>query len=278
MCFGTVAYNNPTDIASWVNHIRALPGGESVHIAVSDNSTDSTLADEIKNIIHDASASYYGDGVNSGYFSGLNKILTNNPGFYFYILGNSDLSYCENFIASLYGLGRLRWDIIAPRILTDTGRDLNPYMLEQEREVERWLLRAKFSSYPLYLCYAIFYRLGFIPFFEHICHHRPVVSRGSRQEIWAAHGSCFVIGQSYLSKCKELPVRTFLWLEENVLAVYAKINNATIVYYPELLVHHTGRGTTNGMERRQKYTIKKQSFYSYLAILKEYRDHLKRDS
>ena len=187
ICFGAVAYNNPEDIEVWAAHIRGLPDGVNVNVAICDNSTNPNLAEKIKHIADEFSVTYSSDPGNTGYFSGLNQILMHNKGYDLYVLGNSDISYDVNIISILRELeDNSDEDVIAPSILSGDGRDQNPYMLEQESVWERLLLRAKFSSYALYIFYAVLYKLGIIPFFERMNHRKSTAGRDG-SKIWAAH-------------------------------------------------------------------------------------------
>lgn len=266
--FGCVAFNNPDDIGSWLTGLSIFMISDGLNAAICDNSTNQEHSRYIHQIADSKSASYYREPSNPGYFAGLNRILAENPGYDYYVLGNSDIAYDEQFVEMLRNL-READDVavIAPRIENHSGAELNPYIMCRPNRFEETVDRIKYWGLPFYIAYAVLCKLKIVHAMISLFGNQKYWQKNKTNEIWAAHGSCFVLTKAFMKKCGALPAVTFLWFEESLLAVLVERKNLKIVYEIQLLVRHTGRATTNKLSYYLRYKIKKASFQRYLRYL-----------
>lgn len=90
------------------------------------------------------------------------------------------------------------------------------------------------------------------------------------------HGSCLIFSPLYIQKFDGLDDRTFLYMEEDILRLYAKYYNLKLLYTSELTIFHKEDISTNMLKKkpRQKnifeYKQKIKSILIYKKIKSEF--------
>ena len=97
------------------------------------------------------------------------------------------------------------------------------------------------------------------------------------QEVCKLHGSFLVFSKNFLDRFKNpFHPSTFMYLEEDFLALRCKRANASVLYYPKLLVHHDHGSTVSKItvndHLKRKYIFKHNS-YSFKQLIKYYKSN-----
>ena len=93
-----------------------------------------------------------------------------------------------------------------------------------------------------------------------------------RKENIVLHGCCLIFSQMFISKFNELPVISKFYYEEEILYLYARKNNLTTIYCPNVKIFHLQKVSTSKSTKSNK---KKNEFIlnnliiSGKALLKE---------
>lgn len=73
-----------------------------------------------------------------------------------------------------------------------------------------------------------------------------------RREDVVLHGSFLIFSQKYINKFDGIDTRTFLYREEELLALRLKDNNLKSVYNPEIKIFHNEDGATNAINKSNR--------------------------
>lgn len=266
--FGCVAYNNPQDIKSWISSVNGIDKvGYSLKLVISDNSTDVCSSEAIKDICRNAGAIYLSDGRNSGFFSGLNRVLSESR-VDLYVLGNPDVKFGRDFLIKLNEVGFNKdVAVLAPDIV-EGARHLNPYIVNEPNYFERSVVYFKYFSFFLYCGVLFLERIGLVQvlirlFGNQLSRNSVKVQSVVDREIWSAHGSCFILTGEFIKKCQKLPDQSFLWFEEVMLSELVRAKGLKVVFASELNVIHDGHSTTGSIDRYNRFRIKSDSAKRY---------------
>lgn len=93
-----------------------------------------------------------------------------------------------------------------------------------------------------------------------------------RYENIVLHGSFYIFSKKYIEKFEGLDDRTFLYREEELLALRLKNNNLKSVYNPEIEIFHNEDGATNAItksDRKKKIFICKNQIKSTKILIEE---------
>lgn len=262
--FGCVAFNDAGAIGRYVAHLRSLPRPSTtvIDIAISDNSATAGEAEATREICRETGCVYLRDGANTGYFPGLNRILGLDTPWDYAVLGNFDLDFSPDFIQQL---STRTYDtnvvVVAPRIQSSIG-DENP--LKDRYAARRWQDAAKsdlahmsYTTHNLVIAYEQWRKRtsGHAP--------RRAVDL-ARREIYAPHGSCFILTRNFSAVMGHgtLPAENFLWAEEFLLAGHVRKSGGVILFDPELRLEHHRNATTDDVIGREKFRIKQKSYWN----------------
>lgn len=169
------------------------------------------------------------------------------------IVTNCDLEMLDSKLFSV--LGNYAPDpclgIIAPSIIsTDSGKDLNPYMLVQPSVSRFKMWRLIFSNYYSAVVWELLSKVKTKLWAKgsRLKRHRPL----SLTRIYAAHGSCIIFSRNYFEKGGTLDYECFLFGEEFFVAEQAKQLSLVVQYDPRIRILHHEHAITRGMPSKQK--------------------------
>ena len=94
----------------------------------------------------------------------------------------------------------------------------------------------------------------------------------TRYENIVLHGCFFIFSKNYIEKFDGLDDRTFLYGEEELLAIRLKKNNLKSVYNPEIKIFHNEDSATNAItksNRDKKIFVCKNQIKSIKILIEE---------
>lgn len=253
--FVGVHFNDQSVVRRFIEHIGSLrwPIGLRVELCIADNSLNwEGESPEWVTVVRPSG--------NLGYLNGcafaLNEWRKRNGEVRptIAIVGNTDLQFHPTFLERLsdtrdpspkhVGIG-----VLAPDIRTPDGRSLNPYSIKPWSN-RQFRLRVTLISNSV--TYWLMNRTLLLR--SRVREITRQLFRGQNQppgrhasfDIYAAHGSCFILGPTFFYRSGSLAYPGFLYGEELYIAEECAAKGIAITYEPALEVLHEGRG----MERR----------------------------
>ena len=222
---------------------------------------------------------------NLGFANGNNfgvKYALENFNFEYICVLNNDI-YVNSKIddRTIEDWKELNFDVLGPDIFRkDISEHQNP------------LANVNYSLFWLYSFYLIYnvYRLLNLLHLDEILHHMAIwtlerlnknknklIEVDETQVVKKLHGSFLVFSQSFL---KKFPTpfypTTFMYLEEDFLALRCERSNSKVIYYPHLKVDHDHGSTvttiTSNNHNKRKYIFKHNSD-SFKALIKYYKSN-----
>jgi GT2 family glycosyltransferase len=206
---------------------------------------------------------------NLGYFNGLNegiRSLPSNTSLYdFVLIGNNDLYFENNFIASVYKHYNLfkNFPIVSPNIISLDGFHQNPHVIKNP---------SKFREIMYDLYFTNFYLSRLILFIAKKT--KKFSARGDEkhhevsQEIIQGYGACYLLGPLFFKIFKKLFAPTFLMGEEFFLYHQLSEKNYKIFYESEIFVNHHDHATVSKLPSREFWNLSKESHKIYRQFVK----------
>lgn len=128
--------------------------------------------------------------------------------------------------------------ILAPAIRSRlTGADQNPFLRFRPSPLRMHVYKWIFSSYPLAAAYERAGRAA-----RRLGRAEAAAARGP-EDIYAAHGSFFLLSRAFFERGGTLEYPVFLFNEEIHLAEQARASGLRVVYRPDLEVRHDEHGS-----------------------------------
>ncbi|MBX3705067.1 MAG: glycosyltransferase family 2 protein [Pseudomonadales bacterium] len=205
---------------------------------------------------------------NLGYFSGLNLGLDYVRRFHsdvaWVIVGNNDLVFSDHFVETLANKSEVysQYAVIAPNIVTLDGDRQNPHIREHIGLARIRAYDTYYSSYLLARLIAKIVGVGRRHF-----NRRDQSGYATAREIYACHGSCFVLSRKFFETFGELWAPTFMFGEEVFLAEQVAKSSMRILYSPELEVIHASHAAVSGLHARQKWELMRIAYSLYRPLL-----------
>ena len=182
---------------------------------------------------------------NLGYFGAARWVLEqeqdNMPPADWVIISNPDIRFLQvDFFASLASRHANTYPgCVAPRIRSMlNGHEENPFLLRRPSRLRMAVYRFLFATYPGLLLYqALVFPLRMV-------HGRKRPRLPASGAIYAAHGSCTILGRAYFEHSGDLRHHSFLYGEEIFLAESCRRLGLQVLFDPELELIHLGHATT----------------------------------
>jgi glycosyltransferase involved in cell wall biosynthesis len=181
---------------------------------------------------------------NKGYFRGLNDgirhVRARHPGFDHMVVGNNDLLFPPDFVASIQRKATLfeRYPVISPDIVTLDGVHQNPHVVSRICKVREFVYDLYYANY--YLAIVIRTLAGLSRRWT----DRPdEASHMVAQEVYQGHGACYVLGPVFFRHFEELWAPSFLMHEEYFLSKQLSDKGMRVYYEPSIKVEHHWHAT-----------------------------------
>lgn len=243
------------------------------HVAVVDNSSDEN---DIK-LLHDIKRDYPSihlilNSDNIGYFKGLNVgisyLRSKEERIDHIIVGNNDLCFPNNFIASIYAnLSKFSYyPVISPNIITLDGFHQNPHVVKKISKFREMIYDLYYSSY--YLA-AIIKKVAAVT--NKFTDRKDEGQYDIAQTIYQGCGACYILGPLFFSNFESLWAPTFLMGEEFFLSRQLANKNLKIFYEPSIIVQHHCHATMEKIPNKKFWEISRESHKVYRKYVKIWR-------
>lgn len=217
----------------------------SIEIKIADNSSKPKVVDfQILNL----NIALYKFS-NLGYFGAAFQIinsLSDVSGFDYVFITNVDVILPDNFFTKLSNVSlndNVGW--IAPNIISlTTNKRYNPYIVERYSKLKIELIE-------------LMYRFPFVhKIYNRTIHQWKKNKRTAicnNMEIYAGHGSFFILTRPFFLDYKPLTYPVFLFGEEIFIAETIKEKKLKVEYVPSLLVYDKDHVSTKHMSNKSHY-------------------------
>lgn len=251
-----INYNNAEEVLEYAKDISLQNLSEEVILAVTDNSTEIKEKLKLKNelkkiklktILLEPSANL---GYLNGMFLAVKKyfeLYKNYPEWT--IFSNTDIKFIDNNFIEIFSKKDypINYWCIAPSIFSPQTRSYqNPHYKNRIKlsNIDRVLFVTKY--YLLFNIYTFLSKLK--------SKNNKKIEEES-QEVYAAHGSFFILKKEYFESLKDINYRAFLYSEEAFIAETILEKNKKIFYDNSLKIIHNEHSTTGliGNKNRARY-------------------------
>lgn len=148
--------------------------------------------------------------------------------------------------------------VIAPDIELPSKKKQNPFLIKRPSKMQIKIWKT-IQSHPL-----TYYIYAWMSIKKHHFIKKKNVSEGvEKKEIYAAHGSCFIIRGDCVKIAMQYNNKIFMYGEELFIAEVVKSIRRKIYFIPEIHIEHNENTITGKVGIRKKASWNKQS-YKYL--------------
>ena len=247
-----INFNTEAEIISLLKSIRPV-GSLSISVIIVDNSD--TFDCQYLSVLNIDSINIevLKPGENLGYFGGVRFGLDEaaiDLGAGYLMIANPDLIFGADFFERLSTL-ELAADVgvVAPKITNrPSGDEANPFL--RRRPSRQWMQFRRFvHRYPLVL---FFYDL--LSNMKQRWRARfngPQLNASNCEQIYAAHGSLFIMSSSYITKGCDFDHKGFLFGEELYVAEMCFEKNLRTIYCSSLEVTHYQHASISKLRTKQ---------------------------
>lgn len=264
--FICVNYNSREETIKYINNVLLLDTNNNAVVIVIDNSPTDESFNILKKYVNDHNIDREKVTIlkkeNRGYFQGLNDGIefAQEKGIKdtFFVVGNNDITFDENFIPNLLSYKIDERDlVVAPDIVTTEGSHENPHVVEKMSFLRILKYDVFFSNY------FVANLLGKIKSTERSFKpHDPV-----KRKIYMGIGALYILTPNFFKHFQKLSEEVFLYGEEAVLTGQVNSVNGNIIYDPSLICYHNESSTTSKMNSKHKYKIVQKSYKTYRKYL-----------
>ena len=176
------------------------------------------------------------------------------------IVCNNDIIFPQiDFIKKLSALDPDKYHVIGPTIYSSvTGKNLNPYMDQPIRRLEKIYLSLFYINYvsARIMQIALKWLKKLASIFK-----RPVASK--IKKIYAPHGSFVIFSNQYFKRGGWIDSNYEMYGEEVTTAEIAKKNKIHIYFVPELEVIHVVHSSTTNHSWKREFNYAKTAYLYY---------------
>jgi GT2 family glycosyltransferase len=266
IAFICVNYNNSKVTIEYILNLLSIKHEFNIKIIIIDNASTIEEVEILDKFLSDLKVSdivFIKSPINLGYFKGLNLGINhlNKKEFEYFVIGNNDLIFDENFIIKLSA--KCFVDdvfVVAPNIIRIDGVHQNPHILSKFNLFQRLYRMLYFSNF--YIGNLIYFFYNSIRYFlikEDRKHN------DKEQIILMGYGACYVLTKNFFSKNNDLHSPLFLMGEEGVLANQVIGSNGVTLYCPDLVVNHHDHTSIGKLPSRRLYDLNRLAYKHFIA-------------
>ena len=253
--FVVLVYRNTNDLVEFFANL-SLP---NTKVIVVNSYYDEESEKAFKEIAENNAADFI-SVPNKGYGAGNNRgceFALKNYKFRYLIISNADIEVKQMDLEQLIPYED---SIIAPKTLTLTGKNQNPFMIRHHPYIDgvkNWAFKNNYRKVIKF--FSMFSRI------EREFYLKVTYPMFHNNQVYAAHGAFVIIPYSIINKlCPIYNEKMFLFAEEEHLAQMAKCQKIPIVYLPQIKVLHKEDGSTGAIGDNFKYIRESCiEFYNY---------------
>jgi len=254
-------FNDGDRVAAFIDHVRTLdPDGTATAIAVADNSADEPFA-----CAPSPNLAVYRASENLGYLNGCAFARTawlaegrSRPEII--AVCNTDVWLDPTFLRGVAVLELAEVGVVAPDVRLPNGSPQNPFMVHRPSRGRLSMYRLIFGSRVLTVLMQSLERVK-------LAQRKASGHASSVRDIYAAHGSIFLLTNTFFSRGGTLEFDGFMYAEEIHIAEQARTHGLRTVMAPALRVTHERRVTTTGIASRRRREWARERLD---AVLREY--------
>jgi GT2 family glycosyltransferase len=259
----TVNYKGEQTTLELLASLSRLNGFSSLDVVVVDNGSGEENLTQLRSAIVDLpNVQLLLSATNRGYF-GAAKLAYDHYLAQVHGLANWTIVCNHDVVIDdpdfLLKLSSQDWQcagVLAPRIrLADTGTDQNPFMRRRPGRFRRASLRLVYSNYAFALIW------DWLSYKKRTLNQRSASSERvfTRENIYAAHGSCFIFSKQFFEGGGFFDDNLFLYGEEISVAEICRSLGLSIVFEPALSLSHNEHTSVGHAVSRFSYTCQKRA-------------------
>jgi len=272
LCFIMTNFNNSAFTRSAIESICSSDVKDP-YIIVVDNASEAESVAELIQIEKDfPGLSLILSKENVGYFSGLNMGINFSrksfPDIDFWVIGNNDLVFSEDFAQSLAECSAVldKYPVVSPNIRMLDGTPQNPHVISAISKKREFVYDLYHSSYIL---------AGLIVRVAKLTHRftdrKDEQQYAVAQEIYQGYGACYILGPKFFEHFSELWAPTFLMYEEFFLSKQLEGKGFKTYYEPRIMVTHHCHASTGTLPGKFRWQLCRNAHKEYRKYVKVWR-------
>lgn len=253
-----VCYNNEDEVIAFAKHLSQQSIIDRIQLIVTCNRCDDYLAfcQQIQATLQ--SSLVYDPGDNLGYIQGcMYGVKESNTEYAWVMICNTDIEFKQRdfFEKSIEDVPDDTWCVGFDIMLSTSGIHQNPFLKRRPSKGRVNIWRLAYSCYPLFRLYFIL---------NEIKPRKSVFDCEESAEVYAVHGSCFIINRNCVNKLLSENHDIFMYEEELLIAEIVYENRRKCFFNNTIGVLHNENQVTGkiGMKRKQKW-FKRSFNYLY---------------
>ena len=260
-----VCYNNEDEVIAFAKQISEQSFDKNIQLIITCNSTKKIeyLKDAVNEVSIDSHI--FNPEKNLGYLSGCLYGLerTKLPDYYWLMICNTDLILESKtfFEDVLDGVDSDVWCIGPSITLKTTGKEQNPFFVERP---SKWSMLIRKIAYSHYLLYKTYFKLSDVK-----CKTKKMEKKHSSQQVYAVHGSCFLLNSDVIPLLVKESQNIFMYGEELLVSELIRGYGKKVFYNADTKIIHNENQVTGKIANSKKQQWFKQSTdYLYRRFFK----------
>ena len=263
----TVNYKDTNVTENFVHSLGNLDASDKVKLVVVDSASTPKTKDNLQSLLHSstlktqlivsASNTFYWGGVALA-LDTLDLNYANGPSWI--IVCNNDILFTQqDFLEQLIALDPDKYPVIGPTIYSSvTGKNLNPYMDQPIRRLEKIYLSLFYINYVTARIMQIS-----LKWLKKLLATLKHPSPSKIKKIYAPHGSFVIFSNQYFKRGGWIDSNYEMYGEEVTTAEIAKKNKIPIFFVPELEVLHIDHSSTASLSWKREFNYAKTAYLYY---------------
>ena len=263
----TVNYKDTNVTENFVHSLENLDASNKVELVVVDSASTPKTKENLQSLLHSstlktqlivsASNTFYWGGVALA-LDTLDLNYANGPSWI--IACNNDILFTQqNFLERLIALDPDKYPVIGPTIFSSiTGKNLNPYMDQPIRRLEKIYLSLFYINYVTARIMQIS-----LKWLKKLLATLKRPSPSKIKKIYAPHGSFVIFSNQYFKRGGWIDSNYEMYGEEVTTAEIAKKNKIPIFFVPDLKVLHVIHSSTTSHSWKREFNYAKTAYLYY---------------
>ena len=263
----TVNYKDTNVTENFVHSLENLDASNEVELVVVDSASTPKTKENLQSLLHSstlktqlivsASNTFYWGGVALA-LDTLDLNYANGPSWI--IVCNNDILFTQqDFLERLIALGPDKYPVIGPTIFSSiTGKNLNPYMDQPIRRLEKIYLSLFYINYVTARIMQIS-----LKWLKKLLATLKRPSPSKIKKIYAPHGSFVIFSNQYFKRGGWIDSNYEMYGEEVTTAEIAKKNKIPIFFVPDLKVLHVIHSSTTSHSWKREFNYAKTAYLYY---------------
>ena len=263
----TVNYKDTNVTENFVHSLGNLDASDKVKLVVVDSASTPKTKENLQSFLHSstlktqlivsASNTFYWGGVALA-LDTLDLNYANGPSWI--IVCNNDILFTQqDFLEQLIALDPDKYPVIGPTIYSSvTGKNLNPYMDQPIRRLEKIYLSLFYINYVTARIMQIS-----LKWLKKLLATLKRPSPSKIKKIYAPHGSFVIFSNQYFKRGGWIDSNYEMYGEEVTTAEIAKKNKIPIFFVPDLKVLHVIHSSTTSHSWKREFNYAKTAYLYY---------------